>query len=326
VVGSPFTIRGVANVFEAQLGWEVIGQNGNLLADGFTTATCGTGCWGEFTIDVAYTLDNVEVGRVVVYTASPEDGSRMHEVRHLVTLEAAPGGDAVATPYEVFADVPGSPPLNGITVVANPLTVYGTTAQGTEVRVGGNVVPVDNGSFEAVVELEPGINEILIEDVEFNGAYTVTYVPGGTVEFGYIDSFLEDGFVADYAEWLTGDEANQAAFDDGVIESVEEGVPNGYYIRNEDLSLVDVPVGNELAIFLATPAQGSVTTVPVSVEEWIGLFQEDGTPWDPDAGEQPPEPDPPHFGYFGAGTVYAPYWLTLDPSGFVLQITQQYLP
>ncbi len=57
----------------------------------------------------------------------------------------------------------------------------------------GQIVPVTGGSWEASVDLVPGANEILVEDVEFNGAYTVTYVPDGTVEFGYLDRFLEDG-------------------------------------------------------------------------------------------------------------------------------------
>lgn len=58
----------------------------------------------------------------------------------------------------------------------------------------------------------------------------------------------------------------------------------------------------------------------------FGLFRPDSTPWDPDAGEMPPEPAAPHFGYLGAGTVDAPYWLTVDSSGFFVQIVQQYVP
>lgn len=128
---------------------------------------------------------NVEVGYVVVYATSAGDGSRVNEVRHLVTLEAAPPGEGAAGPYEVIADIPGSPPLDGITVVASPLAFYGTTAQGTEVRVNGVAVPVSDGE------------------------YTVTYLPEGSVELVYIDGFLEDAIVVDEAEWLTGDEANQ---------------------------------------------------------------------------------------------------------------------
>jgi len=296
-----------------------------VLVSGPPSGTCGTACWVGFSVDVAYELPQVEVGWVSVF-AIAADGSRTDVVRHLVTIEANPGEPQAATPYTVFADVPGGPLLDGLTVVASPLTIYGTTGQGTELRIAGEVVQVTDGSWEATVDLAPGVNEILVEDVEFNGSYTVTYVPDGTVEFGFIDSFLEDGVVIDPAEWLTGDEANQAAFEDGVIGSVEEGVPNGFYIRNLDGELRDLPVGVDLAVFLATPAQGAVSTVPVALQEWFALFKPDSTPWDPETGDQPPEPTEPHFGYFGAGTVYAPYWFTLDADGNLLQVVQQYIP
>ncbi len=104
-------------------------------------------------------------------------------------------------------------------------------------------------------------------------------------------------------------------------------MPDGFYIRNIDGELRDLPVGvQELAVFLATPATGPVTMVKVPPMEWFALFDADGTPWDTDAGEQPPEPVAPHFGYLGAGMVNAPYWFTLDADGTVLQVVQQYLP
>ncbi len=317
----------MANVFEAQLGYELVTVDGAVLAAGNAMASCGTGCWGDFSIDVAYEAPQVEVGYVIVYTTSPQDGSRIDEVRHLVTIEANPGEPRTATPYTVLADVPGGAPLDGLTVVTSPLTIYGTTGEGTELRVNGQVVPVTDGSWETTIDLVPGANEILIEDVEFNGTYTVTYVPDGTVEFGYVDRLLEDGLQIDVAEWLTGDAANQAAFEDGVIGSVEEGVPGGFYIKNVDGGLRDLPVGvQEPVVFLATPVEGPVTMVKVPILEWSALFAPDGTPWDTNAGEQPPEPVTPHFGYFGAGTVSAPYWFTLDADGTLLQVVQQYIP
>ncbi|MDQ4065517.1 MAG: Gmad2 immunoglobulin-like domain-containing protein, partial [Actinomycetota bacterium] len=47
-VTSPVTIAGEANVFEATVSLRIRDENGAVIAEGFTTATCGSGCWGEF--------------------------------------------------------------------------------------------------------------------------------------------------------------------------------------------------------------------------------------------------------------------------------------
>lgn len=47
-VGSAIAIRGLSNTFEANVLWSVQTQQGEVLDEGFTTATAGTGTWGTF--------------------------------------------------------------------------------------------------------------------------------------------------------------------------------------------------------------------------------------------------------------------------------------
>ena len=68
-------VEGVANVFEATVSLEIVDQTGEVVYQDFTTATCGTGCWGEY----AFTLDTPALAPenlVRVFWSSPEDGSR----------------------------------------------------------------------------------------------------------------------------------------------------------------------------------------------------------------------------------------------------------
>ena len=86
-VGSPVVIRGSANVFEANVGIEILDQNGNVLADTFTTATCGTGCRGTFRARVAFEVDREQMGMIVVHDDDAAGtGTYPHEVRIPVRL------------------------------------------------------------------------------------------------------------------------------------------------------------------------------------------------------------------------------------------------
>jgi Immunoglobulin-like domain of bacterial spore germination/Sporulation and spore germination len=66
-------IQGIANVFEATVSLEII-DGGQVAYRDSTTATCGTGCWGEF----SFTLDTPSLTSdavVRVFWSSPQDGS-----------------------------------------------------------------------------------------------------------------------------------------------------------------------------------------------------------------------------------------------------------
>jgi germination protein M len=90
-VASPLEIEGSANVFEANVTVRVLDARGRELARTFTTATCGTGCRGDFSVAVPFTVGSEQRGMLVVSDDDADgDGSPQHEVRIPVMLAPAP--------------------------------------------------------------------------------------------------------------------------------------------------------------------------------------------------------------------------------------------
>jgi hypothetical protein len=85
-VGSPVTISGTANVFEATVSLRILDENGHEIARGFTTATCGTGCRGDYSTTMSYTVDHEQRGTVEVFESSAKDGSAINVQKIPVTL------------------------------------------------------------------------------------------------------------------------------------------------------------------------------------------------------------------------------------------------
>jgi len=87
---SPLVISGFANVFEATVSLELVDPAGSVVYEAFTTATCGTGCWGAFT----FNIDDFDFAAtpvtVRVFFHSPEDG----EPADVVSVPVAWGDDA----------------------------------------------------------------------------------------------------------------------------------------------------------------------------------------------------------------------------------------
>jgi hypothetical protein len=77
-VGSSFELVGCANVYEATVRYRVTGSGG-VLVDGFTTATCGTGCVGEFRETVTVPAGSGSL-TLDVFWDSPKDGSEQSKV------------------------------------------------------------------------------------------------------------------------------------------------------------------------------------------------------------------------------------------------------
>lgn len=70
-----YQVEGLANVFEASLTWQVLDGSGEVVHEEFTTASCGTGCWGEFEIEVDADLIVPGESSIRLLTYSAEDGS-----------------------------------------------------------------------------------------------------------------------------------------------------------------------------------------------------------------------------------------------------------
>jgi sporulation and spore germination protein/immunoglobulin-like protein involved in spore germination len=86
-VTSPVTVAGTANVFEANVSVEVLDANGKVVGKTFTTATCGTGCRGKYSVPVTFKVDKEQRGTIVVHDDDAAGtGTPPHVVRVPVTL------------------------------------------------------------------------------------------------------------------------------------------------------------------------------------------------------------------------------------------------
>lgn len=85
-VTSPVTIAGTANVFEANVSIRIEDVDGNVLAETFATADCGTGCRGDYSKKVPFRVDEPTEATIIVFEQSAEDGSDLFPVEIPVTL------------------------------------------------------------------------------------------------------------------------------------------------------------------------------------------------------------------------------------------------
>ncbi len=85
-VTSPVTIAGTADVFEATVSIRILDARGREIVRTFTTASCGTGCRGDFEKRVRFEVGETQPGTIVVYESSAMDGSPLHVVRIPVVL------------------------------------------------------------------------------------------------------------------------------------------------------------------------------------------------------------------------------------------------
>jgi immunoglobulin-like protein involved in spore germination len=89
-VSSPIEVAGTANVFEANVTVRLLDERGGELARRFTTATCGSGCRGEYSTQLAFTVRAEQPGTLVLSDDDADgDGKPQHEVR--VPLVLVPG-------------------------------------------------------------------------------------------------------------------------------------------------------------------------------------------------------------------------------------------
>lgn len=86
-VTSPVTVSGSANVFEANVTVEILNAKGKVVGKTFTTATCGTGCRGTYSVPVTFHVTKEQPGTIVVHDDDAAGtGTPPHQVRIAVTL------------------------------------------------------------------------------------------------------------------------------------------------------------------------------------------------------------------------------------------------
>ena len=84
---SPFTMTGLSNVFEATVSYRIRDEAGKIIDEGFTTATCGTDCYGTFSQEIDVDAEGPVV--LEVFESSAEDGRPLHMQRVPLILEAS---------------------------------------------------------------------------------------------------------------------------------------------------------------------------------------------------------------------------------------------
>jgi hypothetical protein len=85
-VTSPITVTGTADVFEATVNVRLLDADGQQIATAFTTASCGSGCRGDFRIRLPYRSGGDRAATVEAFWVSPRDGSRRDVVSVPVRL------------------------------------------------------------------------------------------------------------------------------------------------------------------------------------------------------------------------------------------------
>ena len=109
-VRAPFTVRGVADVFEAGLTYKLLDAAGHELGSGASSASCGTGCPGtfSFTID-ELGVSHIQRGTLVISSANASGlpGGGQHLRLPLVLVP----------PFDVTSPLPGATLTSPATIV-----------------------------------------------------------------------------------------------------------------------------------------------------------------------------------------------------------------
>jgi len=85
-VTSPIEVKGLSNVFEAVSQIMLTDDDGLPLFEDTVMASCGTGCWGDWSVSVPYEVDRDQVGALIVWEISAKDGSRINIREYPVLL------------------------------------------------------------------------------------------------------------------------------------------------------------------------------------------------------------------------------------------------
>jgi hypothetical protein len=85
-VTSPVTVSGTADVFEATVSVRILDSAGHEIARTFTTASCGTGCRGDYSVTASYSGPRSQPGTIEVFESSAKDGQPINVQLIPVTL------------------------------------------------------------------------------------------------------------------------------------------------------------------------------------------------------------------------------------------------
>ena len=100
--------------------------------------------------------------------------------------------------------------------------------------------------------------------------------PPSIVQYGYLRSLVRSGSAYrmrfDPAFWLSGETANRAAVEDGVL-APGDAVPNDYYIRNESKKQLDYTVPRNARATIVTNPAGGLRSTRIAVSELAAIVK-----------------------------------------------------
>lgn len=258
IVESPVRLSGIADTFEDLVVYEIVDAAGTILGNGLTPSTCGDDCFGEFSVDVGFTVPGETTGEIVVYETETLDGDRVNELRYSVTL--LPGGTAPPPTTTV-------PPTTSSTTTTLPgeASHFGPAA-GQVVGVVGvahddvlNVRQGPGARYEIVTTLDPLAHDVV-------GTGRNRFIPAAfwsEVESNGVVGWVNQGFIAYLG---TVDDATSRIVDDlGGIPEAETMLELGTIVAE---SLATSQEGGSRIVMVVAPTVGDVGEVTFDV---IGL-------------------------------------------------------
>jgi len=96
----PLVVNGYAITGAVSL--ELLDQAGSVLWEGTTMTTCDIDCLGDFSIEIPYEVGEAQLGTLVAWETSMEDGRRLNVRRHPVWLSAS--GEQTSTTLDPISE------------------------------------------------------------------------------------------------------------------------------------------------------------------------------------------------------------------------------
>lgn len=210
------------------------------------------------------------------------------------------------------SDIEG--PLSPYVTTESHVIVSGHLQQGETAFVQDQApLILEEDYFETEVELAPGLNEIEVRFVKLGDEVAIetleiTYLSEALRQFAFVEEFAGE-MIVDYADFLTGEEANDAAREAGEIGEGET-VPNDFFISNVNPAARGLALAEDAIIYvLGFDEEGGIKPVLVERSEFESMFEGNFDPTD----------------WYGGDPRQLPYWLIIEGET-VVQVEQQYLP